>query len=456
MKKTLLLCFIHGFKVRDSTPPRRHIHSHQELTLAKGGEDTFGVDYQFTRDLRDLLNEALPKINIEVVVYPKYETRGDLGNCVSRFRDWYVFVHSLMLQNKIIDMEVAAGTPSPTVEPSVRTILVGHSMGGIVAAEMLISLASEKPIYTEDGIQKSETPTFNSLMFPYIQGVLAFDTPYLGISPGVVAHGAEDQYQNAAQAASAISQLSGLGASLWGAKQAGSPSTSPAPPKTAGALPAPPSASGGSSWQKWGRMAMYAGAAGAVAAGGAAAWMKRDTLGEGWSWATSHLEFVGCLARGEELRKRVSFLLKLREELDVGFTNLYTRLGKAAPSKQINVVGTVLGQDRTFCNLPKKQPGGVWKEAINDKATDEAGAHMNMFTPRENPGYNKLVQDATEVIHEWLQNEWYETSAEDPLLLEEASQSKEAPSSEEASPPEEALRSEEAPSLADQPMKETA
>ncbi|KAH7267382.1 uncharacterized protein BKA55DRAFT_500364 [Fusarium redolens] len=390
MKKTLLLCFIHGFK---------------------GGEDTFGVDYQFTKDLRDLVGEALPKLKVEVVVYPKYETRGDLGSCVSRFRDW--------LQNKVIDMEVAAGTPSPTIEPSVRTILVGHSMGGIVAAEMLIGLASEKPIYTEDGIQKSEKPTFNSLMFPYIQGVLAFDTPYLGISPGVVAHGAEDQYQNAAQAVGAISQLSGLGASLWGAKTAGSPSTSPAPPKTAGALPAP-SASGGNSWQKWGKMAMYAGAAGAVAAGGAAAWMKRDQLGEGWSWASSHLEFVGCLARGEELRKRVACLLQLREELDVGFANLYTRLGKAAPSKQINVVGTVLGQDRTFCNLPKKQPGGVWMEAINNKATDEAGAHMNMFTPRENPGYNKLAQDATEVIHGWLQNGWYETSAEEPLLLEEA------------------------------------
>ncbi|KAF5003400.1 hypothetical protein FDECE_10046 [Fusarium decemcellulare] len=69
MKKTLLLCFIHGFK---------------------GDEDTFGVDYQFTKDLRDLVAEALPKINIEVTVYPKYETRGDLGDCVSRFRDWYV------------------------------------------------------------------------------------------------------------------------------------------------------------------------------------------------------------------------------------------------------------------------------------------------------------------------------------------------------------------------------
>ncbi|KAF4984536.1 hypothetical protein FDECE_17063, partial [Fusarium decemcellulare] len=250
---------------------------------------------------------------------------------------------------------------SPTVEPSVRTILIGHSMGGIVAAEMLISLASEKPIYTEDGIQKSEAPTFNALMFPYIQGVLAFDTPYLGISPGVVAHGAEDQYKNAAQAAGAISQLSGLGASLWGAKQAGSPSTSPAPPKTA-----------------------------------------------------------GCLARGEELRKRVAFLLQLREELDVGFTNLYTRLGQSAPAKQVNVVGTVLGPNRTFCNLPKKQPGGTWREAVNDKATDEVGAHMHMFTPKENPGYDGLVQDATGLIAEWLQNGWYETSAEEMALLEEA------------------------------------
>jgi hypothetical protein len=58
------------------------------LIFFKGGEDTFGVDYQFTKDLRDLVGEALPKLKVEVVVYPKYETRGDLGSCVSRFRDW--------------------------------------------------------------------------------------------------------------------------------------------------------------------------------------------------------------------------------------------------------------------------------------------------------------------------------------------------------------------------------
>lgn len=67
--------------------------------MIKGGEDTFGVDYQFTKDLRDLVREALPKINVEAIVYPKYETRGDLGSCVSRFRDWYVSIQYQYLNN---------------------------------------------------------------------------------------------------------------------------------------------------------------------------------------------------------------------------------------------------------------------------------------------------------------------------------------------------------------------
>lgn len=67
MKKTLILCFIHGFK---------------------GGESTFGTDYQFAEHLRDLVAAALPKIDVKFLVYPKYETRGHLGDAVSRFRTW--------------------------------------------------------------------------------------------------------------------------------------------------------------------------------------------------------------------------------------------------------------------------------------------------------------------------------------------------------------------------------
>lgn len=33
------------------------------------------------------------------------------------------------LQNKVIDLEVEARTCSPSIDPSVRTILIGHSMG---------------------------------------------------------------------------------------------------------------------------------------------------------------------------------------------------------------------------------------------------------------------------------------------------------------------------------------
>ena len=279
-------------------------------------------------------------------------------------------------------MEVESGTQSPTVDPSVRTILIGHSMGGIVAAELVIALASDKPIYSEDGTQKPSEgkASFHSLMFPYVQGVLAFDTPYLGISPGVVAHGAEGHYQTAA---STISQISGLRTALgWG--------TGAANKSRAVAVPAPSGPP--SSWQKWGKVAMYAGAAGAVAAGGAAAWKNREHITEGWSWAASHLEFVGCLARAEELKKRVGFMVQLSEELDVGYANLYTRLGKGAAAKTVSMVGTVLGKDRTFCNVPKKMAAGEWLPAVNDTATDETLAHMSKLYPILRPRCSRGVQ----------------------------------------------------------------
>lgn len=268
-------------------------------------------------------------------------------------------------------------------------------MGGIVAAETAIRTASEQPIHNsvdEDSPTKSSTampPPPNMLMFPYIQGVLAFDTPFLGISPGVVAHGAESHY---AAASAAISQLSGL-TSLWSSAKAATPGPSA---RTAGALPpaAPsPEARGGnkgkenqnksgtenSGWGKWAGIAVAAAAVGAVAAGGAVAYLKRDQISQGVSWVTSHLEFVGCLARKEELKRRVAYMVRLNKELGVGFGNLYTRLGQAAGSKQVNMVGTVLGNERTFCVVPQRDQAGDWRQAVNDKAKDEIGAHTSKW-----------------------------------------------------------------------------
>ena len=53
----------------------------------QGGDDTFGG---FPDHLRALVSHALPNISVKVVIYPKFETRGDLHECVGRFVEWYV------------------------------------------------------------------------------------------------------------------------------------------------------------------------------------------------------------------------------------------------------------------------------------------------------------------------------------------------------------------------------
>ncbi|KAF2728027.1 hypothetical protein EJ04DRAFT_581629 [Polyplosphaeria fusca] len=385
MKKTLLLCFIHGFK---------------------GGDDTFAT---FPSHLKAILQHALPKVTILSVTYPKYETRGDLNECVTRFKEW--------LTNKVIDLEVANGTPSPTVDPSVRTVLVGHSMGGVVAAETLLSIINERPIHSLSNSATeadSSLPDPSLLMFPYIQGVLAFDTPYLGIAPGVVAHGAEKHWNTASKAYGAVSGLAG--AFGWGEKgSAGAVDASkmlPAPEQSAKAVSdSNADAASGPLWQRYGRVALFAGAAGAVAAGGAAAYMKRDQITEGWTWATSHLEFVGSLARPEEMRKRFANVVKLSQTQDLGFLNIYTTLGRAVDlSDKESWAGKVIGKDRTFCNIPKGELRQFFFPAVNDKSTAETWAHMTMFEPKNNPGYYSMSEHAKETIMEWASNEWYEES----------------------------------------------
>ncbi|KAH4122844.1 hypothetical protein HBH47_082940 [Parastagonospora nodorum] len=393
MRKTIVLCFIHGFK---------------------GGDNTFGT---FPSHLKAILQHALPKVTVLTITYPKYETRGDLTECVSRFKEW--------LTNKVIDLEVANSTPSPTVEPSVHTILVGHSMGGIVAAETLLSITGDQPLHSLKNSQIGSTmlPDHSTLMFPYIQGILAFDTPYLGIAPGVVAHGAEKHWQTANSAYSAYSNLAS--AFGWGNKD-----TTPGAVDASKMLPAPPAqsvsdanadAASAPLWQRYGRVAMFAGAAGAIAAGGAAAYMKRDQISEGLNWATSHLEFIGALARPEEMQKRLAKVAKLTSTSDFGFTNMYTTLGRAVNQQQQTSkeswTGKVAGKDRTFCNLPKGELRNFFMPAPNDKGTAETWAHMNMFEPKNNPGYYTLSETAKEKIIEWAENEWYEES-EGPLVGE--------------------------------------
>ena len=161
---------------------------------------------------------------------------------------------------------------------------------------------------------------------------------------------------------------------------------------------------------------MFAGAAGAVAAGGAAVYAKRDQITEGWSWIGSHLEFVGCLMRGEELKTRLDRIVSLREEKGVGFADLVTVLApKAGTSQAVNGSGGMLeitaGEERTFCTLPKKEKNKIcFEKTVNGKASDEMMAHMTMFYPRDNPRYYNMSDRAKELVAGWVDEAWYEGS----------------------------------------------
>ncbi|ELR08304.1 hypothetical protein VC83_08349 [Pseudogymnoascus destructans] len=376
--KTLLLVFIHGFK---------------------GDGKTFA---SFPDHVAAVLSPSLPNTTILPLVYPAYETRGDLAVAVASFRTW--------LLDHVIDLEVAAETPSPSVAPSVHIVLIGHSMGGIVAADALLGIAGEQTILPSEASHASEKNTLPSPatnLFPNIRGVLAMDTPYLGISPGVLAYGAEAHYQ---AASSTLAQLTGLGMFGGGAAAAAAAAGGAKSPTTRSAdalkLPAAESSAKEKNdeapgWGTWGKLAVIGGAA-VLAAGGAAAYAKRREIGEGVNWATSHMAFVGCLMRPEELKARVAGVEGVSAGAEVGWVNLYTKLGRGAEP------GTGAG-GRTFCNLPK---GGKWKEELNDNAKEEVTAHMNMFAPAFNPGYGLLTHHAADYILKWTGHLFTDADAE--------------------------------------------
>lgn len=262
-------------------------------------------------------------------------------------------------------------------------------------------------------------------MFPHIQGVLAFDTPFLGLAPGMVAHGLEGGHKFVSNAFSTYNEVASMFG--WGSK---SEPNIAAKPSASKALPAPSSATvdaaAAPKWQSWGKYAMFAGAAGAVVAGGAAAlYSQREKLSAGWLWASDHLLFVGELFKPEFLRKRVENLEQACKERSGGCANLYSNLGKGA-REGYGITATVAGKERTFCNLPvyaikegtqvkgktdRTRPTGLqWIKAVNEKAADETMAHVTMFFPHDNPGYYALGERAKELISEWVDQGWYRTS----------------------------------------------
>ncbi|KAF5363415.1 hypothetical protein D9756_000382 [Leucocoprinus leucothites] len=331
----LLVVFIHGFK---------------------GGDNTFK---EFPQRLQHVLSESVDNICVESIVFPAYETKGELNAAVTRFADWLT---TLTVQR---ENEHGGGAGSAKV------VICGHSMGGFLAADSLLEFIKTRP--------DQDCP-----LWPRIIACVTFDTPFLGINPGVVKNGVTKAAEFANVATTAGSAIFGSFAGLGAQKVAetrASPSNNSAP---------------ASPWGKWAPAAFAVG--GALLAGAAAGgtYYKRNDLNQGYTWLMDHMKYAGNIWDEPGLRRRVDALVDAHEKHGIFFRNFYVLLPEAPPMHLTA---------RTFIVQPKRTSREVkyFTPTKNKRAADEAQGHTGMFDAKTNDGYYNLGLVAANVIREAVQ-----------------------------------------------------
>ena len=130
LRRTLLLVYVHGFV---------------------GNDMSFG---SFPAHVHNLLTSYLAESHVvHTKIYPRYKSRKNISYARDDFSNWLY----------------------PHETPSTDVILLGHSLGGILTAEVVLL--------------PSNVPDSHELFQHRILGTIAFDTPFLGMHPSVVSTG---------------------------------------------------------------------------------------------------------------------------------------------------------------------------------------------------------------------------------------------------------------------------
>ncbi|KAJ1958931.1 hypothetical protein IWQ62_004817 [Dispira parvispora] len=321
---TLLLVFIHGFR---------------------GNDFTFK---DFPERLRTVLTNSIQALDVESIVYPQYRTQGELHEATVAFCDWLV--------SAARDRRQAQGPNG-----RILVILVGHSMGGLLAADAVLHFHDKLPLHNS-GPMATNSSDLRELDATVL-GLVAYDTPFYGLNPSLIT---DTALQRASQATAQVSNyLPALGVavpavtSFFGSSQ------------TTTARAAETSPSTGSKWSagKWGALAVGGFVASAAAA--AVTYSQREHIQKGYEYFTSHLSFVGALFRNQELHQRVDQLVALEEVVFCGF---YVQLEK--PTVPV----------RTFIQLPPAKTKHYFYP-LPSPAEDEIEGHVTIFKPASNPHY---------------------------------------------------------------------
>ena len=248
-------------------------------------------------------------------------------------------------------------------------ILIGHSMDGIIVTEsVLLSLSN-----TDPSTKCEDSATISIL--PFIEGVLSFDTQYVGIAPSVLAHGIDIPYQFARDIVKQRKVPIDANAGLDGPR--------------------------GLAWKQW----LISVLGGVFVAG--SAYLARDTLMRGLKNLGSHIVFVESLARRVELESRSKNMVKVAQVHRVGFVNLFVVLGQWGGSATAEVMERVArGEMRSFCEVPQVESSmTAFLPVENGTASNEIEAHMSIFDREKNSDsdYEYLVARSANLISSWVQ-----------------------------------------------------
>jgi hypothetical protein len=311
-------------------------------------------------------------------------------------------------------------TPWPPNDRNVGVVLVAHSMGGFVAVDTLFRILNDR----------AASDNRSGPMFPLIQGILTFDTPFNGLARPMFVYGAFSNYSKVSNvfnvmtvvAAAAPASIAKLGLKQSAKRAAAGVS------KTKSSNP---------SFATWQLVAVRTGTVGAIAAGGVAAYMHRrqileglssmrnlnkdsvvqgyqssvDALGQGlayinrgnvgksFAWLSEHFTFVGALLKQNELNRRLERMAALR---GVGIADIYASMGENGYWS-----GGYFVPERTFCAVPAKDQSaaGLFSRRVIEDADDEIQAHLSMFKPEKNKNYELMISEAAKKVVQWFRDE---------------------------------------------------
>ncbi|ELR06642.1 hypothetical protein VC83_05302 [Pseudogymnoascus destructans] len=129
-QRTLLLIYIHGFMGNETSFQSLPAHVHNILTVALAESHV-----------------------VHTKIYPRYKSRNSIEAARDNFSDWL----------------------GPHENANTDIVLLGHSMGGLLAAEV--------------ALMPSPDPSHGGQFKHRVLGTISFDTPFLGMHPGLVVSG---------------------------------------------------------------------------------------------------------------------------------------------------------------------------------------------------------------------------------------------------------------------------